>query len=222
MDTLPAAANDCLTPPGAMRAESALAGKLGTFFQGGLDAILLDMDGRQRTEAAPPAVLVAGAFDPVHEGHWGLAAAAARRAGGQTAFELCIANVDKPPLGAAAAMIRLRQFAWRAPVWVTKAPTFVEKARVFAGTIFAVGVDTAVRILAPRYYAQGQTGLDAAMAELRRQRCRFLVACRKDGSGNCLGLEDLQIAAEYRDLFMAIPRAEFRLDMSSTELRQRV
>src|SRR5205823_3936125 len=103
---------------------------------------------------------------------------------------------------------RLRQFAWRAPVWVTRAPTFVEKARLFPGTVFAVGADTAVRVLAPRYYAAGQAGLAEALALLRRRGCRFLVACRADPSGNCLAAEDLAVPPDYRDLFTAIPAEE--------------
>ncbi len=202
--------------------EHLLVGGLAAFFEGAVERVCVEMDGRLRTDApSPPPLLVAGAFNPVHEGHWGLAAAAAGRAAGPAAFELCVANVDKPPLSAAEVCQRLRPFLWRAPLWVTRAPTFLEKARLFPGTVFAVGVDTAARVLAPRYYAQGETGLAEAMSLLRRQGCRFLVACRADAAGNCLGLEDLPVPAEHADLFRAIPRSEFRLDVSSTALRQR-
>jgi hypothetical protein len=181
----------------------------------------VEPDGRQRTDAPPPALLVPGAFNPVHDGHWGLAAAVARRVGAPAAFELSVANVDKPPLSAEEVLRRLRPFAWRAPLWVTRAPTFVDKSRLFPGTVFAVGIDTAVRILDPRYYADGEAGLAEALALLRQRGCCFLVACRVDASGTCLAAEDLAVPDDTRDLFTAIPSAEFRLDMSSTQLRQR-
>jgi hypothetical protein len=198
-----------------------VAGSLGNFYQGAVDAVCVEVDGRQRPNAPPPALLVAGAFNPLHAGHWGIALAATRLLGKAGSFELCIANVDKSPLSALEVDQRLRQFAWRAPVWVTRAPTFVEKARLFAGTVFAVGADTAARIVAPRYYAQAEIGLAQAMDEIRLHGCRFLVACRVDASGNCIGLEDLPLPTAYRDLFVPIPRAEFRLDISSTVLRKR-
>jgi hypothetical protein len=201
-------------------ADHLLAGPLAAFLRGDVDCVCVDMDGRQRTDAAPPRLLVAGAFSPVHDGHWGLAAAATRRVGEPAAFELCVANVDKPPLKSPEVLQRLRPFRWRAPLWVTRAPTFVEKARLFPGTIFAVGADTAARVLHPRYYAQGETGRAEAMSLLRRRGCRFLVACRVDAAGNCMTVEDLPVPADERDLFLAIPTAEFRLDVSSTALRQ--
>jgi hypothetical protein len=208
-----------LAPQEAHAVAQLCVGKLADFLQGASDCVCVETDGRHLTGAAPPPLLVPGAFNPVHEGHWSLAAAAARCAGKPAAFELCVANVDKPPLGTAAVCHRLRQFAWRAPVWVTRAPRFVEKARLFLGTIFAVGADTAARILAPRYYAEAEAGLAKAMAEVRRRGCRFLVACRAEAGGDCVQLEDLNVPADYGDLFIAIPPDEFRLDVSSTELR---
>ena len=45
--------------------------------------------------------VLAGSFDPLHDGHEGLAATAARLLGQPVTFELSITNVDKPPLGVA-------------------------------------------------------------------------------------------------------------------------
>src|SRR5208282_60047 len=71
MDTSSAAPTDVM--PG----EALLA----RFFQDGLDVVCVEMDGRQALDIATPAVLVAGAFDPVHDAHWGLAAAARQLVG---------------------------------------------------------------------------------------------------------------------------------------------
>lgn len=59
-----------------------------------------------------------------------------------------------------------------------------------------------------------------ALAIVRRMACRFLVAGRLT-RGHFHTLADLPIPTNFMDLFEAIPEAEFRLDLSSTELRQR-
>jgi hypothetical protein len=178
-------------------------------------------DGRLCAPTSPPALLVSGAFNPLHEGHLGMAAAAARLTGRPAAFELSILNVDKPPLSGEEIRRRLHQLVWRAPVWLTRAPTFVEKAVRFPGAIFVVGADTAARIVAPRYYGGREDQMAQALAQLRAAGCRFLVAGRVDASGRCVRLSDLAMPAAHADLFQEIPEAEFRLDISSTQLRAR-
>jgi hypothetical protein len=128
-------------------------------------------------------------------------------------------NVDKPPLDMKLVQHRLAQFARRATVWVTRAPTFVAKARLFPGAVFVVGADTAERLVAPRYYTAGEVGVREALAELRERQARFLVAGRVDRGGVFPGLADLPIPADFRKLFTAIPRGEFQVDISSTALR---
>jgi hypothetical protein len=66
------------------------------------------------------------------------------------AYELSIVNVDKPFLDYTEIDQRLKQFD--RPVWVTRLPTFLEKARHFHGACFAVGIDTLIRIAEPGYY----------------------------------------------------------------------
>jgi hypothetical protein len=68
------------------------------------------------------------------------------------AFEISVTNVDKPPLAGETVRHRLAQFAWKSPVELTRAPTFVEKSRLFPGTTFVVGADTAERLFGAQYY----------------------------------------------------------------------
>src|SRR4051812_18082866 len=82
-------------------------------------------------DAARPAALLPGSFNPVHAGHWGLAEVAADVVGLPVAFELSIANVDKPDLDPAETARRVGQFVGRSPVWVTRAPRFLQKADMF-------------------------------------------------------------------------------------------
>jgi hypothetical protein len=162
--------------------------------------------------------LLPGSFNPVHEGHWKLAALAERTLHLPVAFELSIANVDKPDLREEEVRRRLAQFTWRAAVAVTRAPIFLEKARLFPGCVFVVGADTAARIVAARYY-ENEAAMIQALREIRSLGCRFLVAGRVGDAGNFLEVGNLDLPEEFRDLFTGIPAREFRADVSSTELR---
>jgi hypothetical protein len=166
--------------------------------------------------ALRPTILLPGSFNPLHAAHCKLAEIASVRLGHPAAFELSITNVDKPALDRDEIERRLRQFDHR-PVWLTRAPTFVEKARLFPGVVFVVGADTAERILSPRYYRD--TSLDAALSEMRSQGCRFLVAGRVATDGRFVSLDNLSLSPGQRDLFDAIPPDVFRMDLSSTQLR---
>jgi hypothetical protein len=192
------------------------------FFAGNGDGVWVAPDGQRQAlgkERKIGAVLP-GSFNPVHEGHWALAATAERLVSAPVVFELSVNNADKPGLPEEEVRRRLTQFAWRAPVVLTREPIFAQKARLFPGAAFVVGADTAMRIIAPRYYSN-EAALTAALQEIRAHNCRFLVAGRVDAGGEYLGLDDLAVPAEFRDLFTAIPAIAFRLDLSSTELRAR-
>jgi hypothetical protein len=198
---------------------AALAGPSSPLVLGGR-TLCVTPDGQSHPAAPPPAALLPGAFNPLHQGHRALASVAAAVLGAAVAFELSVRNVDKATLPLEEVRHRLRQFAWLAPVWVTSAPTFAEKAALFPGATFVLGADTAVRLLAPRYYAGGEHGMTVAFDAIRRHGCRFLVACRAVAGGQCLDLDGIAVPGQWRDLFRAIPAEQFRLDVSSTELRQ--
>jgi hypothetical protein len=183
-------------------------------------AFCAEVDGRLSRDAPRPAALLPGAFNPVHEGHWGLAAAASRLLGTPVVFELSVTNVDKPAPPPPEIRRRLQQFTWRMPVWVTRAPKFTDKASLFPGVVFVVGADTAERILDPLYYEDSTTRLTEALEHIRRQGCRFLVAGREAPAGKPIGVEDLDVPEAYRDLFTGIPKADFCLPISSTALRK--
>jgi hypothetical protein len=209
-----------LLPEEKLEIEDQDAGEQHLFFTGRSDGVWVTPDGQWQAlgnERKIGAVLP-GSFNPVHEGHWALAELAERLLGAPVVFELSIDNADKPSLPEEEVRRRLAQFAWRAPVVLTRAPIFARKASLLPGTTFVVGADTATRIIAPRYYVS-ETALTAALQNIRAHNCRFLVAGRVDGSGKYLGLEDLAVPAEFRDLFTGIPASTFRVDQSSTKLR---
>ena len=136
--------------------------------------------------------------------------------GSRAVFELAIVNPDKPPLSAADAARRLAGFADREVVWLTRAPTFPEKARLFPGATFAIGVDTIVRVADPRYYG-GREELETAISILGA--CRFLVFGRLAGE-RFETLDSLVLPDPLRALCDGVSEADFRADVSSTELRR--
>jgi hypothetical protein len=180
----------------------------------------LTPDGAQLAEPPQmPLGILPGSFNPLHAGHLALRDAAARFLRRPVYFELTGRNADKPPLAPADLVGRLAHFALDGqPVAVTNVPTFAEKARLFAGTTFVVGVDTAVRILQERFYGGSAEARGAALGDVRGAGCRFLVAGRRLGE-TYLTLRDLDVPAGFADLFVELPEQQFRADVSSTALR---
>jgi nicotinamide mononucleotide (NMN) deamidase PncC len=187
---------------------------------GRLHAVFVEPDGRLVRDGPRPLLLLPGSFNPLHTGHCTLADVASRRTGLAVGFELSVVNADKPALTGEEVRQRLAQFAGKAPLWLTRAPTFVDKAELFPNVVFVVGADTAERIVQPRFYSGSAAQLDQAMKELRSRNCRFLVAGRVNKEGNFVDLSNLPIPPAYRDLFTDIPAAEFRIDLCSTQLRR--
>jgi hypothetical protein len=163
--------------------------------------------------------LFSGSFNPVHAGHRQLAVVAAQILDRPVYFELPLVNADKAPIDLGEARRRIGQFAGFAPVILTRTPLFSQKARLFPHTVFIIGVDTAERLIQPRFYDDDPDKMLAALKEIRMAGCYFLVAGRSQGS-KFLRLQDLSLPAGYQELFEAIPEARFRLDVSSTTLRQ--
>jgi len=182
-------------------------------------AVCLEPDGTIRVADLRPAALLPGSFNPLHEGHRRLAEVAAQRLGKQVSFELSVLNVDKAPLDADEIHRRLDQFRGIAPVYLTRAPRFQQKAELFPGAVFVVGADTALRVISPRYYQDEPTDRNRALARIRAQGCRFLVAGRLNEARQFIHLTHLEVPAGYQDLFESLGETEFRADVSSTELR---
>ena len=183
---------------------------------GGVDAVLVDGTAGGPPTMEAPRCLLPGSFNPVHAGHRGMLGMAAARVGAGGAYELAILNPDKPPLAPRDAAARLSRFAADEAVWLTRAPTFPEKARIFPGATFAVGVDTMVRIADPRYYG-GEEGLRRAISILGA--CRFLVFGRRAGT-KFETLDSVSLPASLRALCDGVPELDFRADVSSTEIRR--
>lgn len=185
------------------------------------ELVLVDAGGRsQRMSSYRNVAVLSGSFNPLHRGHYGLRSAAADLLGASVLFELSVVNADKGRLPAMELTRRLRQF--RDPVAITAAPLFQDKARLFPGCWFVIGFDTAVRILAPQYYQNGESGMRQVLASLHQAGHRFLVAARSIDGGTAQTLRDLAVPKGLEYLFRELPVHRFRDDISSTELRRQL
>ena len=176
---------------------------------------------RSPAPGPPPLALLAGSFNPPHRGHRGLAALAGARLGAPVEFELSVANVEKPPLSPEEIARRLAHFdPAREAVWLTHAPTFAEKARLFPGAAFVVGFDTALRLIDPAFALGSVEVCRRRLAEVGAAGGRFLVAGRADRAGVFQTWPPAG-AVEWPELAImeGLPEAAFRVDVSSTALR---
>jgi hypothetical protein len=193
------------------------ADPIARLLDGSVRSVTVYSDGRRIAAALVTGVLLSGSFNPLHVGHEQLLRAASALLGLQASFELPVVNADKPPLGYTEIERRLDQFRERYTVVLSREPLFVAKAALFPGCIFAIGYDTAARLVEPRYYG-GVAERDAALAAIRAHGCRFIVAGRVE-QGVFRTLADIAIPDGFGDLFVELPERAFRTDLASTEIR---
>lgn len=136
-------------------------------------------------------------------------------------FEISAINADKPPLGLGDVKDRVKQFRDIGKNLVlTNQPYFYKKAELFPDSTFVVGVDTAIRLMNPKYYGESKTRMLEVLLGIHQQGCDFMVAGRKV-NGRFKVLSDIDIPAEVQHMFQAIPENLFYSDLSSTALRQK-
>jgi len=176
-------------------------------------------EGQFHTSGKGPRYLLAGSFNPLHVGHTRMAELAQQRFGIGVDFEISIANVDKPMLTREVIEARATQFRERAGLYLTVAPTFIEKARLFPQCCFVIGADTALRIIDPRYYQHDPTRRDNALEEIRTLGGSFLLFGRTLEGVFQTG-ENLNLPERYSDLFTFLSEEDFREDISSTQIRK--
>jgi nicotinamide mononucleotide (NMN) deamidase PncC len=172
----------------------------------------------------PGALVFPGSFNPLHDGHRLMARIAEEVAERPVEWELSVTNVDKPALDSIELRDRAAQFAVAgdAPprsLWLTRAPTFLEKLAVFPGCTFAMGADTYVRLADPRYYG-GSTAAAAAAVDTIAREARGLIVFGRLRDGTFQDAARFDVPQALRDVTYFVSQREFRLDISSTALRR--
>lgn len=170
---------------------------------------------------SPPAggLVFPGSFDPLHEGHRRMARIAEEIAERPLDWELSVRNVDKPALDYQEIRDRSAQFADQR-LWLTPTATFLEKLDVFPRSTFVVGADTFVRLGDPRYYGGSSVRADEAVKTIA-ERAGGLIVFGRVRDGVFSDAAQLDAPQPLRDISYFVSQREFRLDVSSTDLRRR-
>lgn len=179
------------------------------------------------TETLTNRIVIPGSFNPVHDGHFSMAQAACKYFGSPPAkplLELSIANVDKGRLSGYEVLNRVKSFKDYqvskqtdfADLVITDADTFVLKSFRFPKSTFIIGIDTWYRLIDPRYYRHNKLFMEECHAKIKENGCSFLVLGRFiNGSYHTLPPE------KSCGLAVGLSEEEFRVDLSSTQIRQK-
>ena len=150
-----------------------------------------------------------------------LAKVAQKQLGKSVDFELPIINAEKADIDLAETLKRTRQFLGKANLYLTQVPLFSDKTTIFPKGTFIVGADTAIRLLETRFYQDSEEKMFASFEALRQAGCCFMVAGRLVKE-QFTRLRDIEVPKNLKDLFVELPEDDFRLDISSGEIRKAI
>lgn len=167
-------------------------------------------------------VVIPGSFNPFHQGHRKMVEYALKlnKNAQRPVLEISITNVDKGKLSGFEVQKRINNLiqsgdAGRVDLAITNFPTAAEKAILFRNSTFIIGVDTWYRIIDPKYYNYSQEECEVALEAIRETGCDFLVLGRLVNGH----FHTLPTDTTTRGLARGISEEEFRVDISSSQLR---
>lgn len=177
------------------------------------DRVLIDMPIHKLKNKI---IMVPGSFNPLHEGHIMLLEKGKELGNtDEGIFELCISNVDKPTLSKGEIISRVTQITF--PIILTNSPKFIQKANLFPGLSYSVGIDTVIRLVDP-YYSNNEEEMIINILKIKENGSQFFVGSRFIKS-NIISLDLLNLNPLFREMFIQIEDDSKAL-ISSTGIRE--
>jgi hypothetical protein len=193
-----------------------------------IGALLISSDGSVSESLPSHPLVLAGSFNPLHDGHRSMLSVASQIVNRPAYYEISIVNVDKPVLPRPELEKRAAQITSDgSSLIVTSAPRFTEKSSILPGATFVIGFDTYIRLMDKRYYpdhaARSVSAVENSLDLIQENGCRFVVAGRVDDHDQFRGMADVkvEIPTRFQSMFTELNESQFRSDLSSTEIRNR-
>jgi hypothetical protein len=191
-----------------------------------IGALVISPDGTASESLPSHPLVLAGSFNPLHDGHRSMLSAASQVVNRPAFYEISVTNVDKPMLPRKDLEKRAAQItADGSSLIITSAPRFTEKSSILPGATFVIGFDTYIRLMDKRYYPDHVSGAHSSVENsldlIHENGCRFVVAGRVDDHSQFRGQHDIEfeVPARFRSMFTELSESEFRSDLSSTDIR---
>jgi hypothetical protein len=193
--------------------------------------------GKYLESTKPTIVSLPGSFNPLHNAHSGvLNDSISKVENGKGIYDLSVFNADKGSISIDTILQRLEPFKTTIhPIMITNAPRFIDKARLFPGISYVIGIDTAIRLVDPVYTDGNLNKMMSTLFEIFSNGTKFFVNPRNfDSAGinpkyglvkqsnGIVTLEDINhfIPPFFREYFIGLDIKSEYTGISSSEIRK--